>query len=88
MAIVYLSRDETGAITGVYARAKPGLAEEPAEDAGPEVQAFLHPPDLSKYRRAGAGRRARQLAEELERNPLKALAERATTQARGAIGEA
>ena len=88
MATVYLQRDALGAITGVYAKAMPGLAEEPADDASAEVQAYLYPPDLSRYRRAGAGRRARQLADELERNPLDALARRATKQARDAIDEA
>ena len=55
MTTVYLSRDATGAITGVYAKARPGLAEEPADDASAEVQAYLYPPDLSIYRRAGIG---------------------------------
>ena len=62
MATVYLQRDAAGAITGVYAKATPGLAEEAADDASAEVQAFLYPPDLSNYRRAGAGRRARRFA--------------------------
>jgi hypothetical protein len=88
MASVYLQRGAAGAIAGVYAKPTPGLAEEAADDTSAEVQAFLYPPDLSRYRRAGAGRRARQLADELERNPLKALAERATKRARDVIGEA
>ena len=88
MATVYLSRDPAGRITGVYAKAWPGVAEEAADDANADVQAYLHPPDLSIYRRAGTGRRARQLARALDRDPVAALSERATAQARDAIGEA
>ncbi len=80
MTTVYLSRDAAGAITGVYAEVKPGLAEEPADDASAEVQAYLYPPDLSIYRRAGAGRRARRFAQALDRDPLSALVDRAKSE--------
>ncbi|MBL8659777.1 MAG: hypothetical protein JNM75_08485 [Rhodospirillales bacterium] len=77
MTTVYLQRDAAGRIAGVYAKPWPGIAEEPADDASAEVQAYLHPPDLSIYRRAGSGRRARRFAQGLDRDPVEALVQRA-----------
>lgn len=73
MTIVYVSRDALGRITGVYARRQPGRAEEPLVDSDAEVRRFVDPADTSIHRRAGAGRRARQFAAALERDPLEAL---------------
>ena len=39
--MAYVSRDETGAINGVYANPQPGYGEEYLPDDDPEVTAFL-----------------------------------------------
>jgi hypothetical protein len=51
--IVYVERDQSGAVSGVYLNAQPGRAEEPIDDADPEVVAYRNPPappfDLTRY---------------------------------------
>ena len=75
MAIVYVSRDGRGRITGVFANEQHGYATEAIDDQTPEVRAFVA--DTSIYRRAGAARLARQFRRRLARDPLAALVERA-----------
>lgn len=82
MATVYVSRDAAGRITGVYLNPQPGYATEALDDSSPEVQAVLNPADLSIYRRAGTGRRARRFARALDRDPLAALVSRAKSAVR------
>lgn len=40
----YVERDANGSVTGCYANAQPGYAEEWLEPDDPEVVAFLNPP--------------------------------------------
>ena len=75
MAIVYVSRDARGRISGVFANAQHGYATEAIDDQTPEVRAFVA--DASIYRRAGGARLARQFRRRLERDPVAALIERA-----------
>ena len=75
MAIVYVSRDGRGRISGVYANAQPGYATEALDDQTPEVRAFLA--DTSIYRRAGTARGTRRFHRALDRDPIAALVERA-----------
>lgn len=42
--IVYVERDETGKIIGIYANFQEGFAEEALPEDDPEVVAFLNPP--------------------------------------------
>jgi hypothetical protein len=82
MANVYVSRDDLGRIDGVFRNRQPGFATEAIDEDAAEVRAFLNPADLSIYRRAGSGRRARQFAAALEKDPLGALIERAKAETR------
>jgi hypothetical protein len=50
MATVYVQR-RAGAITGVYAGAQQGVAEEAIDDAHPDVVAYLNPPPPSVAQR-------------------------------------
>ena len=75
MAIVHVSRDGLGRISGVFANAQHGYATEALDDQTPEVRAFLA--DTSIHRRAGTARRARRFHRALDRDPVAALVERA-----------
>ncbi|EKJ97198.1 hypothetical protein C241_02829 [Bradyrhizobium lupini HPC(L)] len=50
--MVYVQRDEHGAIIGLYANPQSGCAEEEAADSDPEVVAFLNPVTITDYENA------------------------------------
>ena len=43
---VFVERDTNGTVSGIYAVAQPGYAEEELEDDNPEVVVFLNPPEV------------------------------------------
>lgn len=50
--MVYVRRDNDGAINGVYSNLQEGIAEESLSEDNPEVLAFLNPVSITDYEKA------------------------------------